>query len=132
MLIDPVATPMAVDELRSMVFDLPRLSPDSQAGCPYTLEEVQSYAGDELAEFDTELRWVRTADIDDVHYWLWEMDQGKSHSFVYVEQYEDSVTLSSQLSNQLAPEAFLVREYLHNQYEATNERPQPPSRGVLE
>ena len=112
MVIDPEITPMSVDALKQMSFDLPRLDPDSPKKCPCKAKDIERYASAELAGARNRLTWVRTADVDDVKYWVWQVGD----DFVYVEDYEGSVTIKSQSSEGLPVEAFIVREYLHNQY----------------
>ena len=106
---------MAVEELRKLSFNFPRLPKDSPASCPCSAEDVAEYAALEMDEVE-EPRFVRTFDVEDVHYWVWEIGEGRDHAFVYVEVYEDTILTGSQLSRGMTVEQFLVREFLHNQY----------------
>lgn len=65
---------------------------------------------------DRGLKFVRTADIDDVRYWLWEMDDDGERAFDYIEEYEGSVLLSMNWAKGPNAEQFLVHEHLKNQY----------------
>lgn len=103
--------------LKAMVFDLPRLKPDSADSCPCSRSEIQAYADAESAFERPTLRFVRTADIDDVKYWLWEDHDSKGEDFdyVYVDQYEDCMTLGSGRRSGMSPEQFLMWVFLRTQ-----------------
>lgn len=116
MLIDPEATPMSAAELKKLRFDLPRLRHDSPKRCPCRIKDVEQYAAAESSDPSAKLRWARTVFVDDVSYWVWEAGQGEDLAYMYVEEYEGSVTLKSQAADGLPLEAFVVREYLHNQF----------------
>lgn len=112
---DPETTSMKVEELAKLSFSFPALQPNSPAGCPQTEEEVREYAQMETDEAEA-LTFVGTYDIDDVHYWVWKDAEGQHQSYIFIEEYEGSVTLGCNMHRGLTPEQFLVREHLRLQY----------------
>jgi len=100
-----------------MKFDLPRLDPDTADHCPVPFIDVRAYVDVESASFDSSgLIWVRTADIDDVHYWVWQMDDDGDLAYVYVEEFDGCRLTCMNSAVGLTIEQFLVREFLANQY----------------
>jgi hypothetical protein len=103
--------------LGAIQFDLPRLNPDSPRGCPCPIRQVKRYARMELDLLWPKLRFIRSAEIDGVKYWLWleTSQRAEIHDFVYVEQFEDSILIGCDAKLDLEPEQFLMWEFLRSQ-----------------
>ena len=98
----------------ALPLEFPRLEPDGPEGCPVPLTDVQEYGEIEAGIPPEELRFVRTADVDGVKFWVWEdlAPTGFDKVYVSVEQYQDSVMLSSDWNDGwLTPEKYMAYHY---------------------
>lgn len=110
--------PHTREGLKQLTLDIPRLAHDSPKQCPAKLSDIKRYVRDESASGTSSgMRWCRTADIDDVHYWVWELDEDGDLAYVYVELFEDSSLLGLDDADGMTFEQFLVWVYLRNQYD---------------
>ena len=111
------SVPRTLNELRRCEVVLPKLEPDDSKGSPVSVKDIRTYVEAESAGLTAEgLMFVRTADIEDVCYWLWEIGSEPDREYVFVEQYLDTVLLSLEDADALTPERFLVREYLRDHH----------------
>ncbi len=63
-------------------FDIPRLKPDTPESVPGGLKGLIEYVECESASLSSEgLRWLRTANIGGVHFWIWEIPDDDSYVF---------------------------------------------------
>lgn len=117
LLFEAGSVPRTLNELRRCEVVLPKLEPDDSKGAPVSVKDIRTYVEAESASLTAEgLMFVRTADIEDVCYWLWEIGSEPDREYVFVEQYLDTVLLSLEDADALTPEQFLVREYLRDHH----------------
>ena len=117
LLFEAGSVPRTLNELRRCEVVLPKLEPDDSKGSPVSVKDIRTYVEAESAGLTAEgLMFVRTADIEDVCYWLWEIGSEPDREYVFVEQYLDTVLLSLEDADALTPEQFLVREYLRDHH----------------
>ena len=105
--------PDSKEELRARTFDLPYARPPEPSR--RMKKDIAEYVRFESAELTSRgLRYVRSAEIDGVTYYVW---QTIADEFAYIEVYEDSVLHSLQNMDALTVEQFLITEYLRNQWQ---------------
>jgi len=94
--------------------EFPYLEPNTPESCPREIDDIAEYAEIEADIPRENLRFVRTGNVDDVKFWVWE-DSGlpaDEKVYVSVEQYEDSVMLNSDWdSGWLTPEKYMAYHY---------------------
>ena len=103
-----------IEKLKRHSFKIPRLSPDTPDGCPASMSEICDYLDVEMASSSTyELDWCRTANVEGVCFWVWQVDDD-GHAYVYVRQRERDrgFTIGMNPGSGLTLEQFLVYEYL--------------------
>lgn len=104
-------------EIAKLSFELPYLKPNVSWTCGRTIWSIKRYMEMEGACDNRKLKFLRTAVIEGVKYWLWENRDTDLvwYEYIYVEKFEDTNVLGSQSGDGLSPEQFLMSEFLRNQ-----------------
>jgi hypothetical protein len=84
-MIDFDELPIDLDEYEDFdeSLEFPFLDPNSIEGCPKTMEEIEWYAKAEGGITKENLRFVRTANVNGLEFWLWE-DAGAIDEKIYL------------------------------------------------
>lgn len=99
------------DAVEQFHFEFPRLNPDTPESVPGGLNGVLEYVECESGTLSTKgMRWLWTANIGGVHYWLWE--HVEDDAYVFMENSRGSCLLSLESRRGLSPDQFLARQYL--------------------
>lgn len=107
--------PKSLQELRNTSYELPHVPGFRRPSLKMTWE-IRSYAKCETAgDSVKDLKFVRSASIDGVSYYLWELPS--EGEFVLAENYDGSWLYSLGSRDDLTTEQLLVREYLANQWQ---------------
>jgi hypothetical protein len=104
-------------DLASLEVNFPRLAEDSPASCPVSMEELLDYLrlespdGDGLAAAD--LRFLRTAQVGDAEYWIWEFHESCGGKCYVTVEYKDGVSCIGYDEDywNLTPEQYMLGEY---------------------
>ncbi len=109
-------------ELRRVPVELPRLSPDSQATCPLSMQDIQAYLDQEtrgvhdpsdwgIPEFN--LQFLRTALVEGSWYWIWRFaDVDGAECFLTVSLNPDRKrVIGYDECFGLTPEQFILADY---------------------
>lgn len=78
--------PREPERLAKLFVQLPTLPEDSPASCPVGADEVAELVAEELdvPVREVELHFVRTAELDEVRYWVWRLDGDEAPVWVVV------------------------------------------------
>jgi hypothetical protein len=111
--------PEEIEAIRNIPVELPRLSPDSLATCPVTMQEILEYLGyeapggehsgsEEVIPF--QLEFVRAALVEATRYWLWRFaDSRGTECYVMVDMRPDGTPCTGyDESFGLTPEQFIL------------------------
>lgn len=97
---------------------LPRLDPDTPAGCPVTVDEVAALVVEEVPEVGArtgaDLDFVRTAALDDVRCWVWRLtDVGDGFdAYAAISEDADGVRFGYAVDQWgLTPEQFVIGDH---------------------
>src|SRR5262245_54621798 len=109
-------------EWTSVSVSFPRLEQDSVDSCPVMEDRVFDYVRLESADRDKSerirLRFVRTARVADVSYWLWEYteEDGQLCYVCFRQNADGSTVLGISESNNLSHEQYLLADYYDEVY----------------
>jgi hypothetical protein len=108
---------------RDVVVDFPRLKRDDPSESPFSEDEVFSYVRLESADLDnasrSRLRFIRTAQVCDQKFWLWEyLESDGVEMYVFTAQGgkggRSIVSLTEK--NGLSPEQYMLAEHYDEVY----------------
>jgi hypothetical protein len=106
------------DDLAKVAIDFPRLDPDSPARCPRSMDDIQAYLALEDADLDAvekrELRFLRTALVEQTRYWIWDYREADGAlCYVTVAESPDGTNCLGMDGNWhgLTPEQFILGDY---------------------
>jgi hypothetical protein len=107
---------MAVSVLPPPPVALPHLENDSAESCPVRTAELRTHLAalvGEVRERAVSLRFVRTARIGEMKYWLWSVRSRGGHAYatVLVEPDGSAWIRLHATEAELAPEALLLEDY---------------------
>lgn len=104
-------------DIAAMEVDFPRLSENSAASCPVPMVEILHYLslespdGDEITAAD--LRFLRTAQVADAEYWIWDFHESTGvKCYVTVQRKVDGICIGYDEDYWgLTPEQYMLAEY---------------------
>jgi len=109
-------------EWTNVFVSFPHLEQDTADSCPASEDEIFDYVQMESTDLESaersRLRFVRTAHVADVSYWLWEYtDEDRQVCYVFFRQNLNSSTvLGLTEPNGLSHEQYLLADYYEEVY----------------
>ncbi len=114
--------PADAADWKDVVVSFERLALDSAESCPVPEDEIFEYVQMESADTDeaerSGLRFLRTAAVGEVEYWMWEYQESSGQQcYVTCSKKEDGSTcLGLAEPNGLSPEQYMLAEYYNEVY----------------
>ncbi|MGA7711909.1 MAG: hypothetical protein WCA81_08415 [Rhizomicrobium sp.] len=111
--------PATNEELATLQVDFPRLFPDTPEGCPRKMDDIQEYLILEDADTDAvehrDLKFIRTAMVENTKYWIWEYRESDgAQCYVTVSQNAERSMLAMDGNwDGLTPEQYILGDYRH-------------------
>ena len=116
------ALPDDAADWSSIEVALPRLFDDSPGSCPVSPDDIFEYVQIESGDTDSAERarlvFIRTAEVSDARYWLWQYTESDGEKcFVTFRADPDGTTVLGLASpNGLSEEQYLLAEYYDEVY----------------
>ncbi len=110
--------PEANEDLANVIIEFPLLEPNTPESSPVSLYDVVEYLRMESPDGDDidggQLRFVRTARVEEQRYWIWAFQESDGSScYVTVSEFADGATCVGYSVNDydLTPEQFILGDY---------------------